>query len=206
MEKKIEFDANMRVGMRHSIGWLLVPNDLYMRIPTHLVDGQRESIERFHVTLSPVEDPERNRRVQSQEPEGSLKCPWVRVKTVKSGICIVCHKKLLYHNLSELGDCRRDARRKFDKLEHGLREIQAHIETVIDIEVKKIEANRKEVTSEHEEYKKITAEFNDRLAKELKAVTILTKGGELDFVHSYHYVHRVKQLADNALTELENLK
>ena len=75
-----------------------------------------------------------------QKPEGSLECPWVRVKAVKSGICIVCHKRLLYHNLSELGDCRRDARRKFDKLEHGLREIRAHIETVIDIEVKKIEA------------------------------------------------------------------
>lgn len=59
MEKPIEFDANVRVGAkpdRHPVAWIPVPDDLYARIPTHLVDGQCESVERFHVTFSPVED------------------------------------------------------------------------------------------------------------------------------------------------------
>lgn len=57
MKKEIEFDANMRAGTKsthYPVGWIPVPDDLYEQIPTHLVDGLCESVERFHVTLSPA--------------------------------------------------------------------------------------------------------------------------------------------------------
>lgn len=70
MKKKVEFDANVRCGAKpdhRPTRWIPVPDDLYEWIPMHVVDDQIESVERFHVTLSPVEDPELCRRVEDPE-------------------------------------------------------------------------------------------------------------------------------------------
>lgn len=75
MEKKIKFDANMRAGAKpdhHPIAWIPVPDDLYGQILLHPVNDQWESVKRFHVTLSPVEDPERSRRVEEPDYDSKL--------------------------------------------------------------------------------------------------------------------------------------
>lgn len=72
MKKKIEFDANVRTGTKatlYPVCWIPVPDDFYEQIPTHFVDGQCESVKRFHVTLSPVEDQD-----SVEEPDYEAMC------------------------------------------------------------------------------------------------------------------------------------
>lgn len=61
MEKKIEFDAHIRTGgksYRDPVGWISVPDLIYVNIPTHFdkFSGESVSVVNFHVTLSPAQD------------------------------------------------------------------------------------------------------------------------------------------------------
>lgn len=83
MKKPIEFDANVRCGAKpdhHPTGYIPVPDDRYKWIPMHVVGGQIESVKRFHVILSSVEDPERSRR----EPD--YKAMWKDIRRHVSAI------------------------------------------------------------------------------------------------------------------------
>ena len=74
MEKEIEFDANVRAGAkpdRYPIAWIPVPDDLYKRIPTHFVDGQCESVKRFHITLSGKDQGDRSQAHPTGRPDRS---------------------------------------------------------------------------------------------------------------------------------------
>lgn len=56
------------------------------------------------------------------------------------------------------------------------------------------------------EHQRITAELCQKTVKQLGALAVLAVRDELDFVHSYHHIHQIKLFAQNAITELDNLK
>ena len=91
---------------------------------------------------------------ESFVPQDKPDYGWVRVQAVKSETCIICHKKLLEHNVSDLGECRRDLYRKYLKVAKGLREIQAHLEVAfLGFEAKHTPVSRETAVREKPEEK-----------------------------------------------------
>lgn len=68
---------------------------------------------------------------------------WVSIQAVKIDTCIICHKKLRDHSLSELFECRRWAYRAFVKINDGLMGLYSWLDVELEARSKKITEEEK---------------------------------------------------------------